>query len=170
MAEQLGPHVQYGPTDYVCGAYHNGSTYSNGTRFRIADIEREVLAALELDFLSPAALQRATDLAMEYFEKQQRTEADAAPPVSATLAEIDKRETEVREQFKAGKLPQPVLKSWITESAKEREALDRPAAPKVPRVSRSEFLQTYRSAAERKPKSSRARETLPSHANRCEPR
>jgi hypothetical protein len=60
-----------------------GSTCSNGTRFRIADIEREVLAALELDFLSPDALQRATDLAMEYFDKQQSTEVKAAPAVSA---------------------------------------------------------------------------------------
>ncbi|MFL6601586.1 MAG: zinc ribbon domain-containing protein [Steroidobacteraceae bacterium] len=51
-------YVQYGRTDYVCGGYHNGSTCSNGTRFRIADIEREVLAALKLDFLSPAVLQR----------------------------------------------------------------------------------------------------------------
>jgi hypothetical protein len=138
MRQQL---AQYGRTDYVCGGYHNGSTCSNGTCFRIADIERKVLAALELDFLSPAALQRATDLAMEYFEKQQRTESQPALPVSAALAEIDKRETEVRDQFKAGKLPPLVFKSWIDEFAKEREALNRPAAPKVPRVSRSEFPQ-----------------------------
>jgi hypothetical protein len=37
----------------------------------------------------------------------------------------------------AGKLPPPVFKSWIAEFAKEREALNRPAAPKAPRVSRS---------------------------------
>jgi len=43
-------YVQYGRTDYVCGGFHNGSTCSNGTRFRIGDIEREVLAALALDF------------------------------------------------------------------------------------------------------------------------
>ena len=66
MCSECGSnYVQYGRTDYVCGGFHNGSTCSNGTRFRIADIEREVLAALELDFLSPSALQRATDLAME---------------------------------------------------------------------------------------------------------
>jgi hypothetical protein len=95
-----------------------------------------VLAALDLDFLSPVALQRATDLAMEYFEKQQSVETQAAPAVSAALAEIDKRETDVRDQFKAGKLPAPVFKSWIAEFAKEREARNRPAAPKAPRVSR----------------------------------
>jgi hypothetical protein len=40
--------------------------------------------------------------------------------------------------------------SWIAEFAKERGALNRPAAPKAPRITRSEFLQSYRSAAERK--------------------
>ncbi len=153
-------YVQYGRTDYVCGGFHNGSTCSNGTRFRIADIEREVLAALELDFLSPIALQRATDLAMDYFDKQQSTEAKAAPAVSAALAEVDKREADVREQFKAGKLPAPVFKSWIAEFAKERESLNRPAAPKAPRVSRSEFLQAYRSAVERKLKIFTTRENV----------
>jgi DNA invertase Pin-like site-specific DNA recombinase len=153
-------YVQYGRTDYVCGGFHNGSTCSNGTRFRIADIEREVLAALEQDFLSPDALQRATDLAMKYFEKQQRTEAQSAPVVSAALTEIEKRETEVREQFKAGKLPPPVFKSWIAEFAKERDALNRPAAPRAPRITRSEFLQSYRSAAERKLKVFTSRENV----------
>jgi site-specific DNA recombinase len=159
-AECGSNYVQYGRTDYVCGGFHNGSTCSNGTRFRIADIEREVLAALELDFLSPVALQRATDLAMDYFDKQRSTEAKAAPAVSAALAEIEKRETDVREQFKAGKLPAPVFKSWIAEFAKEREALNRPAAPKAPRVSRSDFLQAYRSAVERKLKIFTSRENV----------
>lgn len=58
-------YVQYGRTDYVCSGFHNGSTCSNGTRFRIADIERAVLEALEIDFLSPEALHRATNIAME---------------------------------------------------------------------------------------------------------
>ena len=153
-------YVQYGRTDYVCGGFHNGSTCSNGTRFRIADIEREVLAALELDFLSPVVLQRATDLAMDYFDKQQSTEVQAPPAVSAALAEIDKRKTEVREQFKAGKLPAPVFKSWISEFTKEREALSRPAAPKAPRVSRYEFLQAYRAVVERKLKIFTSRENV----------
>jgi DNA invertase Pin-like site-specific DNA recombinase len=162
-------YVQYGRTDYVCGGYHNGSTCSNGTRFRIADIEREVLAALELDFLSPVALQRATDLAMEYFEKQHANETRAAPAVSTALAEIDKRETEVREQFKAGKLPAPVFKSWIAEFAKEREALNRPAAPKAPRVSRSDSSKPIAQPSRASSKSSRAAKMLHSRAKRCAP-
>ncbi len=36
-------YVQYGRTDYVCSGFYNGSSCSNGTRFRIADIERAVL-------------------------------------------------------------------------------------------------------------------------------
>jgi hypothetical protein len=42
------------------------------------------------------------------------------------LAEIDKRESEVREQFKSGELPALVFKSWLSEFATEREALNRP--------------------------------------------
>ena len=41
-----------------------------------------------------------------------------------------------------------------------REALNRPAAPKAPRVSRSEFLQAYRSAVERKLKIFTSRENV----------
>lgn len=95
--------MQYGRTDYVCSGFHNGSTCANGTRFRIADIERVVLEALEPDFLSPAALDRAADLAMEYFNKVLTADTPAAPALSAALAEINVRETEIREQFKAGK-------------------------------------------------------------------
>jgi Recombinase zinc beta ribbon domain len=36
-------YVQYGRTDYVCSGFHNGSTCSNGMRFRIAEIEKAVL-------------------------------------------------------------------------------------------------------------------------------
>jgi hypothetical protein len=32
-------YVQYGRTDYICSGFHNGSTCSNGMRFRIAEIE-----------------------------------------------------------------------------------------------------------------------------------
>src|SRR6266853_6618277 len=71
-------YVQYGRTDYVCSGFHNGSTCANGTRFRIADIERAVLEALELGFLSPTALHRAADLAMEYFDKQQMPRRERA--------------------------------------------------------------------------------------------
>src|SRR5213082_3316851 len=63
----------------------NGSSCSNGTRFRIGDIERAVLEALELDFLSPAALHRAADLAMEFFDKQQTADPQTMPAWSAAL-------------------------------------------------------------------------------------
>jgi Recombinase zinc beta ribbon domain len=56
-------YVQYGRTDYVCSGFHNGSTCTNGMRFRIADIEKAVLEKLEIDCLSPEALNRAADLA-----------------------------------------------------------------------------------------------------------
>jgi hypothetical protein len=115
-----------------------------------------VLAALELDLLSPAAIQHATNLAMEYFDKQRKAEPEAAPALSTALAEIDKRESEVREQFKSGKLPASVFKSWIGEFTKEREALNRPPVSEVPpRVSRSEFIRAYRSAVERERESKR---------------
>ena len=79
-------YVQYGRTDYVCSGFHNGSTCSNGMRFRIADVEREVLCALELDLLSPDSLHQAADLAMEYLHKQQTADAPTAPAVSAAHA------------------------------------------------------------------------------------
>ena len=56
-----GNYVQYGGIDYVCSGFHNGSTSSNSTRFRIASIERVVVEALKVDFLSSAALHRAAD-------------------------------------------------------------------------------------------------------------
>ncbi len=82
-------------------------------RFRIADIEKAVLEKLEIDFLSPEVLNRAADLAMEYLNKHQSAEPPAPPEISAALADIDARESDVREQFKAGKLPPAVFKSWL---------------------------------------------------------
>jgi site-specific DNA recombinase len=153
-------YVQYGRTDYVCSGFHNGSTCSNGMRFRIADIERAVLEALEVDFLSPAALHRAADMAMEYFEKQQRAETQTVPALSAALAEIHAREADVREQFKEGKLPAAVFKTWLAELAKQRDALSRPTTSKSTRISRSEFLQEYKSAVVRQLKVFTSRENV----------
>ena len=99
-------YVQYGRTDYVCSGYHNGSTCENGMRFRIADIEKAVLESLEMDFLSSDALHRAADLAMEYIHKQQSTEPPTLPAQSATLADIDAREAEIRTN------PGPVTPVW----------------------------------------------------------
>jgi site-specific DNA recombinase len=143
-------YVQYGRTDYVCGGFHNGSTCTNGTRFRVADIERAVLDVLEIDFLSPEALRRAADMAMDYFEKQQSAQAQPPTALVDALAEIDARETEVRAQFKAGALPPAVFKCWLTEFGKERAALNRHAPPKPSPISRPEFIQEYRAAVARK--------------------
>lgn len=101
--------------------------------------------------MSPAAIEHAANLAQEYFDKQRKAEPELAPALSAALAEIEKRESEVREQFKSGKLPASVFKSWIGEFTKEREALNRPSVSESPkRISRSEFIREYRFAVERK--------------------
>jgi len=97
---------------------------------------------------------------MEYFDKQQNAEPPTAPAVSAALAEINEREGDIREQFKAGKLPAAVFKSWLAEFTKEREAFNRPAAPKSARFSRSEFLQEYKSAVARRLKVFTSRENV----------
>lgn len=55
------------------------------------------------DAKAVAAIQHAANLAAEYFDSQRRAEPEAA------LVEIDKRESEVREQFKSGRLPPSVL-------------------------------------------------------------
>jgi len=48
------------------------------------------------------------------------------------------------------RVEEPSQSILLVEFAKDREALNRPAAPKPPRISRSEFLHAYRSAVERK--------------------
>ena len=153
-------YVQYGRTDYVCSGYHNGSTCENGMRFRIADIEKAVLESLEMDFLSPDALHRAADLAMEYINKQQSTEPPTLLAQSAALADIDAREAEIREQFKAGKLPAAVFKTWLAEFTRERDALKRSATPKPARITRADFLYEYKVAVARKLKIFTARENI----------
>jgi len=115
---------------------------------------------LEIDFLSPESLHRAADLAMDYFDKQQSTEPPKIPAVLAALAEINARARDIREQFKEGKIPGAVYKSWLAELAKERDAINRPAMPKPPRISRSEFLQEYKSAVARKLKVFTSRENV----------
>jgi hypothetical protein len=92
------------------------------------------------DLLSPESFHRAADLAMEYFDKQQRAEAPTAPALSAALADLNARETDVREQFKAGKLPPAVFKTWLAELARERVTLHRSATTKSARISRADFL------------------------------
>ena len=68
------------------------------------------------------------------------------PAWSAALAEINAREADVKVQFKTGRLPAAVFKTWLAELAKEREVLNRPMTLKPTRISRSEFLQEYKSA------------------------
>jgi site-specific DNA recombinase len=153
-------YVQYGRTDYVCSGFHNGSTCSNGMRFRIADVEREVLRALELDLLNPKSLHQAADLAMEYFDKQEVAELPTAPEFSAALADINAREADVREQFKAGKLPPTVFKTWLEELARERVTLHRPATKRSARISRSDFLHEYKLTVARQLKVFTSRENV----------
>jgi hypothetical protein len=156
-------YVQYGRTDYICSGFHNGSTCLNGMRFRIAEIEKAVLEKLELDCLSPEALNRAADLAMDYLNKQQNPQPPPAPPeTAAALADIDARESDIRDQFKAGKLPPSVFKTWLAEFVREREALTRRTTTpqKSARITRADFLQEYKSAVTRKLKIFTARENI----------
>ena len=48
------------------------------------------------------------------------------------------------------KLPAVVFKTWLAELAREREVLNRPTTLKPTRISRSEFLQEYKSAVARR--------------------
>ena len=68
--------------------------------------------------VSPESLHRAADSAMDYFDKQQSAGPPKIPAVSAALAEINVRESDIRGQFNAGKIPGPVFKSWLAEFAK----------------------------------------------------
>jgi len=63
---------------------------------------------------------------MDYFDKQQSTESPKIPAVSTAFADINARESDIREQFNAGKIPGAVFKSWLAEFAKERDAINRP--------------------------------------------
>jgi hypothetical protein len=165
-------YVQYGRTDYICSGFHNGSTCLNGMRFRIAEIEKAVLEKLELDCLSPEALNRAADLAMDYLNKQQNPQPPPAPPeTAAALADIDARESGIRDQFKAGKLPPSVFKTWLAEFVREREALTRRTTTpqKSARITRADFLQEYKSAVTRKLKIFTARENIAQSRELCAP-
>jgi hypothetical protein len=124
---------------------------------------------VELDFLSPAALQRVTDLAMEYFEKQQRTETQAVPAVATVLAEIDKRETEVRDQFKPESSQRQSSKVGLPNS---RRSAKRSIVPPHRRRRASHAPNSFRRTAQpssASSKSSRAAKTLHSRAKHCEP-
>lgn len=84
---------------------------------------------------------------MDYLNKQQNPQPSPAPPeTAAALADIDARESDIRDQFKAGKLPPSVFKTWLAEFAREREALTRRTTtpPKSARITRSDFLQEYK--------------------------
>src|SRR5437764_2097430 len=87
---------------------------------------------------------------MEFFDKQQTADPQTMPAWSAALAEINAREADVKEQFKTGKLPAAVVKTWLAELAREREVLNRPTTLKPTRISRSEFLQEYKSSVARR--------------------
>jgi hypothetical protein len=77
-----------------CGSNYvqYGSTRSNGMRFRIAETQKNaVLEKLELDGLSPPALNRAADLAMDYLNKQQNVEPPAPRKTTVAVSDIDAR-------------------------------------------------------------------------------
>ncbi len=137
-------YVQYGRTDYVCGGHHNGSNCRNGARFRMTDAESVVLAAITYDFASPAAIERAIDTAMAYYEREYAGDARSVPVRSAELANVDARERDVREQYKTGKLTPAVFSAWLAELEKERSSLTRPTPLKTRRVTRDEFASAYR--------------------------
>jgi hypothetical protein len=87
--------------------------------------------------------------------------------VSAALAEITRARAGIREQVKVGKIPGAIFKSWLAEFAKQRVAMNRPATAKSARISRSEFLQEYKSGVARKLNVSRAVKTSRCRAKRC---
>jgi len=146
-------YVQYGRTDYVCSGYYNGGSCSNRARFRIADAVRSVVDALKIDFLSEENLAKAAEIASTHFEQMQRasTETDT-PEISRSLVELAARESDVREQFKAGKLPVAVFKTWLSELENERKSIRKPAAAKrIPQeFSREAFIRAFRKSVTRR--------------------
>jgi hypothetical protein len=101
----------YGRSDYVCSGYYNGGSCSNAARFQIADIERSVVDALKINFLSDEYLASAADIAAAHFEQVQRAAAKPdLPEVARSLQQVAAREAEVRDQFKTGKLPNSVFR------------------------------------------------------------
>ena len=63
---------------------------------------------------------------------------------TAELVNLDERETDVREQYKTGKLPPYVFTAWLTELEKERTSLKHPILAKAQPVIRDEFAHAYR--------------------------
>jgi site-specific DNA recombinase len=143
-AECGSNYVQYGRTDYICGGHHNGSNCRNGARFRMTDAESAVLSAITYDFASPAAIERAVNTAMDCYEREHAHITQSVPAKSVSLADIDARESQVREEYKAGKLPSVVFTAWLAELERERAARTVPSVPKVRRVTREEFARAYR--------------------------
>src|SRR3569833_2335053 len=100
---------------------------------------------------------------MEYLNKQRSAAEPPAPSeTAAALSDVDARESDIRDQFKAGKLPPSVFKTWLAEFAREREALTRATTTpqKSARITRADFLQEYKSAVTRKLKIFTARENV----------
>ena len=104
-------------------------------------------------------------------KQQNAAEPPAPPETAAALADIGARESDIRDQFKAGKLPPAVFKTWLAEFAREREALTRrtTAPPKSARLTRADFFQEYKSAVTRKLKISPHAKTSRYRAKLCAP-
>jgi hypothetical protein len=140
-------YVRYGRADYVCSGFHNGATCKNGARFRIEDVEQAVLRAIEYDFASPSAIDHAVNTAMKCYECEHAHAAQPIAPKSVELAQIDAREADVREQYKAGKLPPAVFAAWLDELQNARLAVTQPVvAQESRRVTRDEMASAYRGA------------------------
>jgi hypothetical protein len=138
----------------VCSGYYNGGSCSNAARFRIADVERSVVDALKINFLSDEYLASAADIAAAHFDQAQRAAAKPdLPEVARSLQHVAKREAEVRDQFKTGKLPNSVFKAWLAELDSERRSIQKAATGKraaLVEFSREEFIREFRKSVARR--------------------
>ena len=72
-----------------------------------------MLVAITYDFASPAAIEHAVNTAMAYYEREYAHFARPVAASTAELANVDARESELREQYKFGKLPPAVFTAWL---------------------------------------------------------
>ena len=82
-----------------------------------------MLAAITYDFASPAAIGRSVNTAMAYYEREYASDARPVPARTAELANGDARESDVREQYKAGKLPPALFAAWLAELGSWRKCV-----------------------------------------------
>jgi hypothetical protein len=105
--------------------------------------EQAMMGALQFNFASPVGMERAVSTAMAYYEQQACSTEGGSPAKSVRLAEIEAQEVDVREQYKSGRLPLAVFKTWLAELTQQREALHQPARRKSKSIKRDEFMSAY---------------------------